>query len=160
MACALKHSYHGLYCYSCSIYFETCSPFGWIFIDFKHFSSYWISFKQKKRLFFSKPCSKILQKQLLANKIKICSSYIYCALSATLKFNFELLFDLIKIFKEYLKQTVQNSLRNTRFYFLISTATRVGWTFAILWFNTRHSYHCNGSSFGFLFGENWWACWS
>ena len=93
------------YCYSFIIYFENCSPFGSVFIDFRHFSGYWISFKQKKRLFFSKTCPKILQKQLLANEIQICSSYIYCTLSATSKFNFESLFDFIKIFKEYLKQS-------------------------------------------------------
>ena len=100
------------YCYSCSIYFETFSPFGSVFIDYKRFNfSYFIFFKQKKRWFHLKTYANLHQKPLLANKIKICYSYIYCALSANSKFNFEPLFDFIKNFKEYLKQPLQNSLK-------------------------------------------------
>ena len=81
--------------------------------------------------------SKILQKQRLANEIKICSSYIYCALNATSKFNFKPLFDIIKIFKEYLKQSIQNSL-NKRMFFIPPFPQQLGEIkpFAILWINT------------------------
>ena len=75
-------------------------------------------FKAEKGIFFSKTCALVLQKQLLTNEIKICSSYIYCALSATSKFNFEPLFDFIKFFREYLKQLTQNSLNTYEFSFL------------------------------------------
>jgi hypothetical protein len=47
-------------------------------------------------------CAKILKK-LLINEIRIFYLYIHCALSATSKFNFEPLFNLIKILKGYLK---------------------------------------------------------
>ena len=62
-------------------------------------------------------CALLLQKQLLANEIKICYLYIYGALNATSKFNFEPLFDLKKNFKEYLKQSIQNSLNKHVFPF-------------------------------------------
>ena len=71
----------------------------------------------RENTFLSKTCPKILQKQQLANEIKICSLYIYCALSATLKFNFKPLFDFIKAFKKYLKQSIQNSLNKYEFSF-------------------------------------------
>ena len=44
-------------------------------------------------------CILILQKRLLANEIKMSYSYIYCALSATSKSNFEPSFDFIKFSK-------------------------------------------------------------
>ena len=47
----------------------------------------------------------------------MCYLYIYYALSATPKFNFKPLFDFIKIFKEYLKQPIQNSLNKYAFSF-------------------------------------------
>ena len=62
-------------------------------------------------------CALVLQKQLLVNEINVCFSYIHCALSATSKFNFEPLFDFIKVFKEYLKQPIQNSVKRSTFLF-------------------------------------------
>lgn len=41
----------------------------------------------------------------------MCYLCTYCALNATSKFDFKQLFDFIKIFKEYLKQPIQNSLK-------------------------------------------------
>lgn len=40
--------------YSCSIYFETFSPFGSIFTDYECFSGCFIVLKQRKAQFFKK----------------------------------------------------------------------------------------------------------
>ena len=61
-------------------------------------------FYTEEERFFKKTCIKLLGKQLLSNEIKIYYLYIYCTLSTTLTFNFEILFEFIKIFQKYLKQ--------------------------------------------------------
>ena len=48
---------------------------------------------------------------------------IYCPLNATSESDFEQLFCFIKIFKEYLKHSLQNSLNFLYFYFSIFTVT-------------------------------------
>ena len=112
------------YCYSCRVYFRNFSPFGSVFIDYEHFFGRF--FKAEEERCFVEECALFLQKQLLANEIKICSSYIYCALDATPKSDLELLFDFINFFKEYLKQPIQNGLKNACFRFPIFTATQGG----------------------------------
>ena len=72
---------------------------GSTFIDCKYFSSCFV-FKLRKRDAYFEIRAKLLQNQTLANNIKICYLYVHCTLlSATLKFNFEPLFDFIKIFE-------------------------------------------------------------
>lgn len=77
-------------------------------------------------------------------------SYINCTLNTTSKFNFNLLPNFIKNFKEYLKY-----LERVRiiFSFSFSQQCREVKLIVILWANTRHAYHCNRSSFGFIFGS-------
>ena len=75
------------------------------------------------REFIFNTCAKLIHKQLLVNKTKLCSSYIYYALNATSKFNFEPLFGCIKIFNEYLKHSIiqNNNLKSVSLHFPIFT---------------------------------------
>lgn len=52
---------------------------------------------EEERFFFKKMCTKLLQKFVLANKIKKFHLHIYCILNVTLKFNFKLSFDFISV---------------------------------------------------------------
>ena len=53
---------------------------------------------------------------MLANEIKIYYLHNYYTLNTTLKFNFEPLFDFIKNFEKYMKQSIQNSWKKVRVF--------------------------------------------
>lgn len=140
------------YCYSCSICSENCSLFRLIlFIDCKHFSICFIFFKQRKRVFLLKKINYAnnLQKQRIAEEIKVCYFYTYCALCANLKFNFKVLFAFTKIIKYYLKHFIQNSIKKCAFlfpHFYTKSRSLIKQMIAILWTNTRRIYYYQNGS--------------
>jgi hypothetical protein len=56
--------------------FESFGPFGLIFVDSEHFSIALLFKDDGEESFFFLPCPELLQKQQLANKIKI--QYVTC----------------------------------------------------------------------------------